>query len=79
MDVAGSGVDVRMAEHGLHHREIDARLGQRGPERVPQGVRVTANDSGHAAVITEDRAQPGRGQRLAPVGPLGHEKQACAD
>jgi hypothetical protein len=77
MDVSGRSVDMGMAEQGLHHRKIDAHLGQRGPERVPQGVRVTANYPDQTAVITEDRAQPGRSQRLTTVLPLGHEKQLC--
>lgn len=35
MDVTGGGVDVRVAQQGLHHGQIDTSLGQRGAERVP--------------------------------------------
>ena len=75
MDVAGGGVDVGMAEQGLHHRKIDTGLGQRGAERVPQRVRMPADDPGQVTVVAEDRAQPGRRQRLTPVRSLGHQEQ----
>ena len=42
MDVAGGGVDVGVTEQRLHHRQIHSGLGQCGPERVPQRVRVPA-------------------------------------
>ena len=67
-----------MAEQGLHHREIDPGLGQGRPERVPQGMRMPAGDPAQPAVIAEDRAQPGRGQRPAPAGALGHQEQPAA-
>lgn len=42
---------------------------------MPQRVWTPADDPGEPSVITEDRAQPGRGQRLAPAEPLGHQEQ----
>ena len=71
MDIAGGGVDVGVAEQRLHHRKINTGLGQRGAERVPQRVRMPADDPGQLTVVAEDRAQPGRGQRLTPVRALG--------
>jgi hypothetical protein len=40
----------------------------------PQRVRVAGRHSGELAVIPEDRAQSGWGQRLPAVRPLGHHK-----
>ena len=65
MEVAGGGVDVGVAEQRLHHREVDAGLGERGPERVTERVRVTGGDAGLVAVIAEDGAKPRRRERLA--------------
>ena len=45
MDVTGGGVDMGMTEQRLHHREIDPGLGQRGPERVSQGMGMPADRS----------------------------------
>ena len=61
---------MSMAEQSLHHREVDAGLGQGGAEGVPQRVRVPGGDPGDLAVIAEDAAQPGLRQRLPAVGPL---------
>jgi hypothetical protein len=41
MDIPGGGIDMGVAEQSLHHREIDPGLGQSGPERVPQRVRMS--------------------------------------
>ena len=67
MDVAGGRVDMSVTEQRLHHREIHPRLGQRGPESVPQRVRMPTDDPGEPTVIAEDRAQPRSGKRLAAV------------
>ena len=56
-----------VAEQRLHHRQIHPGLGQRGAERVPQRVRMPRRHTGFRPVVPENRAQPGRGQRLAPV------------
>lgn len=75
MDITGGGVDMGVTEQCLHHRQIDPGLGQCGAERMPQRVRVPSGDTGQLPVIAEDRPQPGRGQRLAPVRAFGHQKQ----
>ena len=75
MDVGGGGVDVVVAHQRLQHRQVHAGLGQRGAEGVPQRVRMTRRHPGLVPVIAEDRAQPGRRQRLAPMRALGHQEQ----
>ena len=62
-------------EQRLDDREVHSGLGQRGPERVPQRMRVGGRNPRLGAVVTEDRAQPGRGQRLTPVAALGDHEQ----
>jgi len=57
---------------------LDPGLGQRGPEGVPQCVWGASADTGDAAVVAEDRAQPGRGQSLPAGGALGDEEQGRA-
>ena len=42
MNVASSGIDVGVAEQGLHHRQVDAGFGQHGAEGVPQRVWMSA-------------------------------------
>jgi len=48
VDVSGGGVDMVMAQKRLHHRQVNPRLGQRGPVRylylilkVPGGRRFS--------------------------------------
>lgn len=60
MDAAGGGVDVGMAQKGLHHRQVDAGFGQRRAERVPQRVRMRGRDAGQAAVVAQDAPQNNR-------------------
>ena len=76
MDVTGGRVDVGMAEQGLHDRQINARFGKRGAERVAKCVRVAAWDASRRPVIAKDRAQARRGQRLTAVRSFGHHEQA---
>ena len=38
MDVGGGGIDPVVAHQRLQHRQVDAGLGQRGAEGMPQGV-----------------------------------------
>jgi len=61
-----------MPHQRLDHRQVQAGLGQGGPEGVPQRVWVRRGHPGPLPVIPEDRAQSGRRQRLAPVRALGH-------
>jgi hypothetical protein len=56
MDVARCGVDVGVPQQIPHHREVDAGLGKGGAERMPQRVRVPADDPGDPSVVAEDRA-----------------------
>lgn len=67
MNVAGSGIDVGVPEQGLHHRQVDAGLGQHGAEGVPQRVWMSTGDSGDLPVVPEDRAQARRSQPLEGV------------
>ena len=75
MDVTRRRVDVRMTQQCLHHREIDTGFGERGAETVTQRVGVTARHTGEGAVITEDRTQPRRAQRLTARRALRHHEQ----
>jgi hypothetical protein len=75
VDVAGDGVGVGVAEQRLHHRQVHARLGQRGAEGMPQRMRVPTRHTRALPVVAEDRPQPGRCQRLATGGALGDHKQ----
>jgi hypothetical protein len=67
-----------MAHQCLQHGQVHARLGQCGAEGMPQGVRVPGRHPGLPAVVTEDGAQPGWRQRLAPVRALRHDEQRPA-
>ncbi len=79
MDVAGGGVDVGVTEQRLHHGQINPCLSQRGPEGVPQRMRMPGRHSGARPVIAEDRPQPGRSEGL-PAGRAlrNHEQSAAA-
>ncbi len=78
MDVTGGGVDVGVTEQGLHHRQVDTGFGERGAERVPQRVRVTAGHAGQFPVIAEHPPQPLQGERLATGRALGDDEQPAA-
>jgi hypothetical protein len=54
---------------------IHPGLSQRGAQRVPQCVRISSRHTGFRAAMPKDRAQPRRGERLAPVGALGYYEQ----
>lgn len=47
----------------------------RGPEGVPECVRVAAGNTSRRPVIAKNRAQARRGQWLAAVRPFGHDEQ----
>lgn len=46
MNVTGGGINVGVAEEGLHDSQINAGLGQSRPERVPQRMRVACGNIG---------------------------------
>jgi hypothetical protein len=67
-----------VAHQSLDHRQVDPGLGQRRAERVPQRVWVSGAHAAAFAVIPEDRAQPGRRQRLSAMRAFRHDEQGGA-
>ena len=62
----------------LQHGQVDTGLGERGAEGVPQRMRMALWHTGFHPVVTEDRAQPGRGERPPAVRPLVTTNSAVA-
>jgi hypothetical protein len=59
----------------LDDSEICARLREGGAKAVAQSMRMPGRHAGTLAVVAEDAAQPGSGERLAPVRALQHHEQ----
>ena len=75
VDIAGRGIDMIVAHQCLDDRQVGAGLGQRGPERMPQRVRVAVRHARPFPVIPEHGPQPLGGERASPVRSLGHDEQ----
>jgi hypothetical protein len=54
--------------------EINPRFGERGAEGMPECVGMAAWNSSRRPVVTKDRAQARRGQRLTAIGSFGHHE-----
>jgi len=75
MDVDRRRVDVVVSHEGLDHSKIRARLREGGAKAVAQSVRMPGRHASTLAVVAEDAAQPGGGERLAPVRALQYQEQ----
>lgn len=65
-----------VAQQCLHDGQIDAGLGQRRPESVPQRMRVAGGHSRAGAVVAKDRPQPRGREGLPARRALGDDDNA---
>jgi hypothetical protein len=70
----GAVAKVQLSENA-RLRQVHARLDQRGPKTVAQGMWMAGRNAGLFPVIVKDAAQPFSGEWLTTVGTLGHHKQ----
>jgi hypothetical protein len=74
LDVEHGGMDMRMAHEPHEGREADSGADHIRSESMPEAVGIGVRNRAAAAAVAKHGPQPGRRQRLSPVGALENDE-----